>query len=949
MKNQQSQQSDSVSSSSFAQTPKTSIEKNGVSSDPPTVLKRKREEQAQAGAAATGALFPVKRQKVTDASKDLSSRSSSVVTKKPLGQNGSANGSKNPPSQDDSAKGSKNPASRSSSVSRSQIATVPPNPRHNNSFPNGHVSSPASSSQQRVKEKAPKASNIEARKTGGPSRPRPSFHSRADAIVIDESDTDPDHISASSSSEVEVVPVQKRQRQRANASQFRLFDAEDAAPILFPPSQIGERTSSTRGPRDAINTGAVEAIRLDTTAVPVGQALRCTGVQPEDATRNIAVATEQPVLTAKADTAPEASVATEYDTTIRAGTVSQIDSTTQNDIAAQGDSATQADAVVRVDAVKQNYTATQADVNREADITTQANATIRANNSARDDAVIGADASIQDDAATRDGTASQIATTIKSSSTTIAFGPIDGQDLEIDRSVPSSSPKSQSLEEPPPLIHKFACLEPKPDVEKPASPPICTSLSPEEEHSKVSPNKGHSELYEHAPEHTGVSSTAFTSFVEEDFGQPTITSQKWEDLQRAALEQEPLSLPNNSLPVLLEDMDLPNVPASWLKYVQPFKPQPTEQRAQSPLRNGFTFRSYRLPAASPPSLLQPDVVDSFDMDIVTSDPVTCQQPRDFLQLDEVQKAIATQLKELHDDQEYKVQVELTRAHTRPAPTLKALLSALPSAAPNGMMGIAHQVSPFQDMQAIEVPIKAKDIKGNQTEDHINMAIERYKGNKLDSKSFAACPVATYTSTDTPILMPNYTHYVGLRRNILGENSKQMHVWPYFQFEETDTESLAEMEETAHAELRKQFDADVNDWPRKVYRSQQVQTYTPYVEAFLDEIGSSMSDVLYYVLEPDEGVASLALEGCPDRRFWYIQDMDNPSPRWIKALSTLPKPSHDALRKAALAYRAFQEALKTSTLYHEGLTLWDIARKSAIAHLLEDSQEHSTSPCLVCNL
>lgn len=296
----------------------------------------------------------------------------------------------------------------------------------------------------------------------------------------------------------------------------------------------------------------------------------------------------------------------------------------------------------------------------------------------------------------------------------------------------------------------------------------------------------------------------------------------------------------------------------------------------------------------------------------------------FLSLSDIQEVIERHLRCLHDDHRYQVATELDHALAYKKPRLDSLDSNLRCAAPNGMMGVSHKKSPFDTMQPIEIKTKTK--VGFPGKRYAHMELETYHaGSKSKSKGAMACPISTYDPHEPEMPsytqgLPGYTQYVSVTRSVLGENVKQMHAWPYFKFEGTHVPE----EDNVYDNLRQQYHVDIEQWPRKVQRAQEVRTYAPYVEAFLEDIGSSMSDVLYYFLEPKKDHVKFA--NCRPRDALCKEDFNRQSPRWVQVFSSLLKPSRDALKKAALACIAFSDALRDVTL-----TMWHIARKSQAAY------------------
>ncbi|THY68383.1 hypothetical protein D6C86_09373 [Aureobasidium pullulans] len=201
-------------------------------------------------------------------------------------------------------------------------------------------------------------------------------------------------------------------------------------------------------------------------------------------------------------------------------------------------------------------------------------------------------------------------------------------------------------------------------------------------------------------------------------------------------------------------------------------------------------------------------------------------------------------------------------------------------------------------------------------------------------------------------VPNYTHYTRIAQNVLGTNTKQLQVWPYFG-EETDDDGT----------IRERFDVIVEDRPRKVLISQQAATYGPYFEEFIGELECPMDDVLKYLLEASEGP-----DGLLSRLSSYAEDRDlvrtmlsakaefceddfnRESDRWVSVASSIPELGDDKLWVAALACHAFW----TQTAFSP----WQIARKYAkfptsnmIEGLatVETAKTYASIACRICQL
>jgi hypothetical protein len=179
-------------------------------------------------------------------------------------------------------------------------------------------------------------------------------------------------------------------------------------------------------------------------------------------------------------------------------------------------------------------------------------------------------------------------------------------------------------------------------------------------------------------------------------------------------------------------------------------------------------------------------------------------------------------------------------------------------------------------------------------------------------------ISTIASTE----VPTYTHYTRISANVLGTNTRQLQVWPYFGEDVDDDGSI-----------RERFDVIVEDRPRKVLISQQASTYGPYFLAFLEEIGCPIETILKYLLEAYEGpdgLSSRLSSFATDQRLarklvrakekYCKDDFDRTSQRWVSVASSLPEIDDETLWKAAVVCHAFW--IRTN------FSPWQLARKYA---------------------
>ncbi|KAI5271635.1 hypothetical protein E4T47_05124 [Aureobasidium subglaciale] len=221
------------------------------------------------------------------------------------------------------------------------------------------------------------------------------------------------------------------------------------------------------------------------------------------------------------------------------------------------------------------------------------------------------------------------------------------------------------------------------------------------------------------------------------------------------------------------------------------------------------------------------------------------------------------------------------------------------------------------------------------------------------KSESITVQARVTSWKAPkIEVPTYSHYTRIKNNVLGTNTRQLQVWPYFG-EDIDDDGT----------IRERYDVIVEDRPRKVLISQQASSYGPYFEAFLEEIECPMDCVLKYLLEATEGPDGLfsrltsfsdELELIHDilsaKDEFCKEDFNRKSARWVAVASIISEIDDEILWRAALACHTFWTMTDFSP--------WQIARKYAefpdkdmIEGLvsIETGRSYDSIACSICHI
>lgn len=240
------------------------------------------------------------------------------------------------------------------------------------------------------------------------------------------------------------------------------------------------------------------------------------------------------------------------------------------------------------------------------------------------------------------------------------------------------------------------------------------------------------------------------------------------------------------------------------------------------------------------------------------------------------------------------------------------------------------------------PVKGKDST------HIKISQEVYSDKTSKGvKSYLSIPATPYRSE--AVTLPPYKSYIGLKQNVLAENNRQLLVMPYLDDEQEDDPKLSNL----WKELEDRFEMAVEERPRRLLQEEQSRKYSPYVEAFLEEIGCDLKDVLRWLLDPHPLTGmqepEIAAEMLKTREESCTEDFNREKKKWATVLSNLPPSSEKALKMASLACPVFLKVC--------GFSLWHIASRSSHAQITRISPSKDDSgnetyrdlACRVCHL
>lgn len=297
------------------------------------------------------------------------------------------------------------------------------------------------------------------------------------------------------------------------------------------------------------------------------------------------------------------------------------------------------------------------------------------------------------------------------------------------------------------------------------------------------------------------------------------------------------------------------------------------------------------------------------------------------------------LKELREDHEYITKNLLAKARNFRNRS-KALLAPVLSTdkeigLASGMIGVKHQCSPFRSMTDVQEKSQRKS-EATESTIVVQLQTKTYAPPSAARlpKRIVSVPITHFGGVPRSAEVPNYTHYVSLRRNVLVYNQRQLHAWPHFGDDvPVDT----------YAEVREAFDDGITERMFQLLEVERALKYAPYVEAFLQECDCTMADVLRYLLASDIPEI-LKVQG----RAKFIEEDTRKSERWVKVLLQLPPSTTERLLTVAAACAVFTA--------EEDFDLWHIARQSDYANLnMEEAGyrdaaiAYRTLACRVCHM
>ena len=214
------------------------------------------------------------------------------------------------------------------------------------------------------------------------------------------------------------------------------------------------------------------------------------------------------------------------------------------------------------------------------------------------------------------------------------------------------------------------------------------------------------------------------------------------------------------------------------------------------------------------------------------------------------------------------------------------------------------------------------------------------------------PIITYTAEKVTI--PPYTNYIATRRNVLVDDDKHRTFLPYH-----GDDAWVDPD---YADLESKISRNRTLYHKLNALEEQARLHRPHAEKFITDVGCSMSDILYYLLDesnppvPGElptGLESVWLNRQSHITEDYYEDSDDsesttshtnrqdpskqPKKQWQAMFERVSQPPKGrVLAAAGLACTAF--------LNVTGFSLWHIAKKNnLLPEIVDDDTKSDDTP------
>jgi hypothetical protein len=261
------------------------------------------------------------------------------------------------------------------------------------------------------------------------------------------------------------------------------------------------------------------------------------------------------------------------------------------------------------------------------------------------------------------------------------------------------------------------------------------------------------------------------------------------------------------------------------------------------------------------------------------------------------------------------------------------------------------------MLSIQLPFEKKP---ESTSKDVKQDTFKPGSRAITAKSSWSIPTTTYTSQ--AVLVPHFREHVTLKKSILSDNESKLLVTPFV------PESL---EIEMMKQLPKSYSISHDNNVNMDLRSEQCRFYKDAIDVFLEELGISWSDILFWLLASEQSISRLngnspsnknyrrvlcdrsAFENekfTRNRVVHKLEMFDRTDQKWQELLHGLQKPTADRLRLSSLACMSILKAC--------GFNVWYLVKqcdivRSHVSRKIKSSTDTSeltyrVAMCRVCH-
>ena len=221
---------------------------------------------------------------------------------------------------------------------------------------------------------------------------------------------------------------------------------------------------------------------------------------------------------------------------------------------------------------------------------------------------------------------------------------------------------------------------------------------------------------------------------------------------------------------------------------------------------------------------------------------------------------------------------------------------------------AHRLNPFESMRAAGFHAKLGSNLPSSTREEFQLFHQDVqRALKCDLPDFAV-PVITL-HVDAP-QVPKYATYTRLQINQLSENDKDLKYLPYFSEREGGEKN------GLYRELKARFHDRTNHDGLKRELTQKAEALSLQVNDFLRQIGIAVTDLLYYLLNPELVLPDVSIQDSLatlwlNRNPFSDDTEDFDTQHWHSLFDILHRPTDRNYLVAGLACHTFQQTCKFS--------------------------------------